>query len=99
MHAHDEHLFVVGAVEDADLAARRHPLRVAPQVVVVELFGRRDLEAVHGDALRVHAAHHVPDDAVLAGGVETLDDDEQGVRFLRGKTRLAVGEELHAVLQ
>ena len=36
----DEHLLVVGAVEDADVAALRQLLRVAPEVVVVELLGR-----------------------------------------------------------
>ena len=76
MHAHHEHLLVVGAVEDADLAPRRQALGVAPQVVVVELLGRGHLEAVHRHALRVDAAHHVADRAVLAGGVERLQHDE-----------------------
>ena len=36
----DQDLLVVGAVEDADVAALRQLLRVAPQVVVVEVLGR-----------------------------------------------------------
>src|SRR5215467_9333863 len=38
MHAHDEHFFVVGAVEDADFAALGNVLMVAPEVIVVQLF-------------------------------------------------------------
>ena len=47
---------------------------------MVELLRRRDLEAVHVDALRVHAAHHVADRPVLARGVERLEDDEDARR-------------------
>ena len=39
VHAHHEDLLVVGAVEDADLAAARQVGGEAPQVVVVELQG------------------------------------------------------------
>jgi len=37
------------------------------------------LEAEDLAALGVDAGHHVLDDAVLAGGVHRLEDDEQGV--------------------
>ena len=38
MHAHDQHFFVVGAVENADPPALGKALVRAPQEVVVELF-------------------------------------------------------------
>ena len=95
--ADDEHLFVVGAVEDPDLAAGRKVLRVAPEVVVVELLGRGHLEAVHGDALRVDAAHHVTDRPVLAGGVERLEDDQHAVGPLGVEARLVLGEHADAL--
>ena len=39
MHADDENFFVIGAVEDADFAALRNGFVIAPEVVVVQLFG------------------------------------------------------------
>ena len=44
MHAHHEHLLVVGAIEDADLAAPGETLRVAPEEIVIELLGRGTLK-------------------------------------------------------
>ena len=57
-------------------------LRVAPEVVVVELLRRGDLEAADLDALGVHAAHHVADRAVLARGVHRLEDHDDPVGVL-----------------
>ena len=37
VHPDDQHLLVVGPVEDADLAPRRQPFLVAAQEVLVEL--------------------------------------------------------------
>src|SRR3954447_4486061 len=97
--AHHEHLLVMRAVEDRDLASRRELLRVAPEEVVVELGGGRPAEAVDDDPLRVHAAHHVPDRAVLAARVERLERDEDAVGVLRGEARLVVVEEVDALLE
>ena len=55
MDADDEDLFVVGAVEDADVPAARQEAGRAPQEVVIELLGRRRLERMHFAALRVEA--------------------------------------------
>ncbi len=93
MDPDDEDLLVVGAVEDADVAALRELLLVAPQVVVVEILARRDLEAADLDALWVDPAHDVADGAVLAGRVHRLEDHHDAVGVLGGKTRLVVGEE------
>ncbi len=93
MDANDEHLLVVGTVEDADLAAYGNPLGVTPEVVVVELLVRGGLEARDPNALRVDAAHHVADRPVLAAGVDRLQDDEQAPVVLGGEPGLVVGEE------
>ena len=95
----DEHFLVVGAVEDADLAASRKASCGTPEVVVVELLGRGLLERVDAHALRIDAAHHVPDGAVLARGVHGLEDDQQPICVLGGEFRLQFGEHLHAVSQ
>ena len=82
------------------ISPRRGRLRgEAPQVVVVELQRRGHLEGVHGDALRVHAAHDVADGAVLAGGVERLQHDEDAVRVLRRQPLLVLAQQLDAVRQ
>ena len=99
MHAHDEDLLVVRAVEDADLAATRQGPGVAPEVVVVDLLGGGHLEGVHGDALRVDAAHDVADGAVLAGGVEGLEHDQDAVGVLGGEASLILGHQLDAALE
>ena len=99
VHAHGEHLLVVGAVEDADLAARRQALGVAPHEVVIQLLGGRDLEAVDPDALRVDAAHHVPDRPVLAGAVQRLQHDEDPPAVLSGQTRLVDAQQLDSLLE
>src|SRR5438552_9027688 len=78
VHAHDQDLLVVRAVEDADTPALGEQARAAPQEIVLQLLGARVLEAVDLAALRVHAGHHVLDHAVLARGVHGLEDDQQG---------------------
>ena len=96
MNAHHEHFLVVRPVEDRDVAAAGQPLRVSPQVVMLQFLGRRHLEAAHMDALRVHAAHHVPDRAVLAASVDALQDDQDTAGGLCGQPRLIVGQQGNA---
>src|SRR5262249_43502024 len=99
MHPHDEYLLIMRAVEDPDLTPRRSLPGVAPEVVVTELSGRRHLEAVHRDTLRVDAAHHIPDRPVLAARVQRLEDHQYPVLLLRGKPLLVFGEQLDPVPQ
>ena len=95
MHAHHEHLLVVGAVEDADLAARGETPRVAPEEVVIELLGRGHLEAVHGHALWVHPTHHVADRPVLASGIQRLQHHQHPPRVLSRKPSLVLRQQSH----
>ena len=82
MHAHDQDLLVVRAVEDADAPALGQAPDVAPQEVVVELLRRGLLERGHLAALRIDAGHDVLDRAVLAGRVHRLKDQQQGPAIL-----------------
>ena len=75
-HPHGDDVLVVGAVEDADLAAGREHGVDAPEVVVRELGRGRRLERGDRAALRVDALEDAPDDAVLAGGVEPLEHEQ-----------------------
>jgi len=74
VHLRDQHLLVVGAVEDPDAAALGQAALAAPQEVVVEVLGRGRLEREHLYTLRVHARHHVLDRAVLPGRIHRLED-------------------------
>jgi hypothetical protein len=84
-HPHRDDVLVVRAVEDADLATHRERRVHAPEVVVRELGRRRRLERHHLAALRVDALEDAPDDTVLPGRIEPLEDEQQRV--------LALGEE------
>ena len=64
---------------------------------MIELLGRRDLEAVDRDALWVDAAHHVPDRPVLARGVERLQDDKNPPGVLGRQAGLVLGEQFDAL--
>ena len=56
VHAHDEHLLVVAAIEDRDAAALRQLRRRAPEEIVRELAFARLLERRDVQTARVHAA-------------------------------------------
>ena len=77
--AHDENLLVVGAIEDADLAAGGEVGLGAPEEVVGKFLGGGLFEAGDVAALRVNAGHDVADGAVFASGVHGLEDDGKGV--------------------
>src|SRR5450759_1020607 len=72
MHANDQHLLVIGSVEDADPPALRQSQRGAPQKIMFQFVCGRMLEAENLAALWIDAGHHVPDGTVLPGGVHRL---------------------------
>ena len=71
----------------------------APQEVVRQLLGSRDLEADHVTALRVEGPHDVADGAVLARRVDALEDDQDRVVPVRPETFLEVRQALDAPRQ
>ena len=80
--AYDQHVLVVAAVEDDDLAVAGRLFVDTPEIVVGQFFGRRFLEAGHLDALGIDAVEDVADGAVLAAGVRGLEHDEHLVLVL-----------------
>ena len=72
-HANGDDVLVVRPVEDADLSARRERGVHPPQVVVSELGRCRRPERRDTTTLRAENREDPPDDAVLAGCVETLE--------------------------
>jgi hypothetical protein len=71
----------------------------APEEVVRELSGRRSLEGDDSAALRVDAREDLPDDPVLAGGIETLKDEEEAALVLGKETLLEDADPLDELLQ
>ena len=71
----------------------------APEVVVGELLGRRDLERGDGAALRIERTHDVAERSVFARGVESLEDDEHLVLALGPETVLEIGQPGQAELE
>ena len=63
---------------------------------MIEVFGRRGLERVDLAALRIHSRHHVLDRAVLAGGVDGLEHEQQRPAILRVEAILQVGDRVGA---
>ena len=92
MHPDDEHVFVVGAVEDADATALRQALHVAPEERVIEVFARGLLEREDLAALRIDAGEDVLDGAVLPGRIRGLQHDQHRMRVGRIEPLLRVRE-------
>ena len=84
-------------IEDADLSSCGKFAGVPPEIVVRVFLVGGDLETGHVHALRVHAAHHVTDGAVLTGAVDPLQAQQHAVRILSRQATLVRGEELHAL--
>ena len=82
-HANDHHVFIVGTIEDADASMGGYGSMHPPQEVVREFQTARRLEALHIEALRAHTAGKHADRAVLAGGVDPLQDDDDRPLRLR----------------
>src|SRR5262249_7585148 len=84
-------VLVVGSVKNDHFAFARSALVGAPEKIVIGLLFARLLESEDRRPLRVHSAEHVPDDAVLAGGVKSLQDDEKGLIAVRVEQVLQFG--------
>ena len=88
MHPNDQHLLVVGTIEDADPPAFRQTAGRAPEKIVFQFLGARLFETENLAALRIDPGHDVPDGAVLAGSVHPLKNQQQ---------RIAVGRVVKAL--
>jgi hypothetical protein len=80
--AYDQHILVMRAVEHDGMPHRRGLLVDAPQEIVRAFLLGWLLESDHAAALGIHSLDDVPAYAVLAGGIDALQDDQQGVLAL-----------------
>jgi len=76
MHANNEHLLVVGTIEDADPPAFRQMAGCAPEKIMFQLVGGRLFETENLATLRIDPGHDVPDGAVLASSVHPLKNQQ-----------------------
>src|SRR5580704_17440703 len=83
MHADDQHLLVIGSVEDADPSALREISGRAPEKVVLQFRRARMLETEYLASLRIDAGHHMLDGAVLASRVHGLKNQQE--RMMNGR--------------
>src|SRR5580704_15263534 len=72
MHAHDQHFFIMRAVENSDVPALRQRFVDPPEKIVLQFLGAWRLERMHVATFRIDAGHHMLDNAVLAGGIHAL---------------------------
>ena len=98
VYAGHQDVLVVRPVEDADHAEVRHLLVDAPEeiMVLLELGGR--LEARHVAALWIDRAEHLANGAVLAGGIATLEHDQQCVACVGVEHVLEGGDTIRVLL-
>src|SRR5450759_1125540 len=92
----DEHILVVRAIEDGDVAWLRQFLLEPPKEMVTK-FGRtwcHERTDVH--TLRIHRRHHVADRSVLTAGVQSLQNNQDRLFLLREQALLKV-QQLGAV--
>ncbi len=99
MNPHDEDFLVVGAVKNADAAALGQTGSSTPEKIVAQFLVRWLLKGDDLAAHRVHARHHVLDQAVFAGRIHALQNEEHRPLFLRIQLFLAVAQQFEALSQ
>ena len=99
VNAHDEDFFVVRAIKNSDFSPLGDSFVRAPEIVVVQLFVAWRLERMDVAALRVDAGHDVFDDAVFAGRVHSLQNDQERPAILRIEFFLHAAEKFYAVVE
>jgi hypothetical protein len=72
MYANDEHLLVMGTIEDANPPTLWKPARCTPKEIMFQFVGARLFETENFATLRIDTGHDVPDGSVLAGSVHPL---------------------------
>src|SRR5207245_11473539 len=77
VHPHDEHVLVMRAIEDADLADVREATADPPQEAMAFFLGGRLLQGCDLDRLRVQGANSVCDGAVLVAWVNSFARDRK----------------------
>src|ERR1700730_13548974 len=99
VHSHDEHLFVVGAVENPNVSALGKSKGGSPQKVMLQLRFRRGLKGIDLTALRIHPRHHMLDSTVLPRRVHALENEQNSPTILGVKFVLQLSQARNTLLQ
>src|ERR1700724_3917432 len=99
MYADYQDFFVIRSVEDANFSALRQPTRCPPEKIMIQLFGRGLFETGYLARLWVYSGHHMLDQAVFAGSIHGLDDQQYGPLVLSVKFFLQLTQYLGAFVQ
>jgi hypothetical protein len=79
MHANDEHLLIIGTIEDADPPAFGKFSRCPPEKIMFQFAGARLFETEDLTPLRIDSGHDVPYGAVFAGSIYPLKNQQQRI--------------------
>jgi hypothetical protein len=79
MHTNDQYVLVIRAIEDAYAPAFGKAARRPPEKIMFQLLGTRLFEAEDLAPLGIDSGHDVSDGTILAGCVNTLKYQEQGI--------------------
>ena len=82
LHLADEHIFIVGTVEDGDLPLGGHLRRDAPQIVMGQLVGAGRLESGFMHAMGRKTGQHRADRAVLSCCIHRLEKEDDPLLLL-----------------
>ena len=99
MHPGDQHLLVVGTVENTDLSALGQVAGGAPEKIVLQFDGAGMLEAEYLATLRVDSGHDMLDRAVLPGRIHGLKNQQQRITVRGVEHLLLLAERLHVLAQ
>ena len=80
--AGDDHVLILGPIENPDAPAAGERLIDAPQEIVIPLLDARLLESLHLHPRRIQRREDMIDGAVLARRVHGLQDHDEAVRIL-----------------
>src|SRR5690606_40788323 len=75
MNAGNQHIFVVGAVEYAKLTFFRQSDRVAPQVIVLQLFGSRCFKTMDHNPAGIEFLEYLSNKGIFSGSIHALKTD------------------------
>src|SRR5215469_15973996 len=92
MYADHQRFLVIAPVENADVSAIRQGFHAAPEIIVIEVLGRRRLEGIDLAALGVDARQDVLDGAIFAGRVHGLKNQQYSPFVLRVKFVLQISK-------
>src|SRR6266536_3004928 len=79
MHAHHQHVLIVGAIENADDTSAWYNPMHTPEEVMVQLPGCRYFKRTHLASLRIDSGENLVNRISLATGIHPLQHDKQAM--------------------